>query len=346
VRTLHRTGLAPALLIASGLLAFGCGSRTGFDELAAGGIGSSGSSGGVATMGCGEGNGTPVVLATTGPNQVMNLAVGATSLYWVDESGAVMKMSKCGGSATTIASAGPFYGSSSGGSMGFAVDSSRVYVAGSAGDLFTVPLSGGAPTTLATTNNVLGLAVSGGDLYWVADGPSLVGSVPVQGGAPVTLAMAPPIAQGTPAADDSSIYWVGNGVFSTPRAGGAVTTLAVAQQPSTGLAIDDANVYWCANSSQTSTIMSTPKTGGPSVTLVSEQTGATQFATDGKNVYWANPLSTAVMKVPVAGGSPVTVAVVSDPGAIALDDTSVYFAQFTGSGTGPGASSVMKLSPK
>jgi len=336
-------------LIAGGLLAFGCGSRTGIDELAAGGIGSSGSSGGVTTMGCGDGNGTPVVLTTTGPNQVIDLAVDATSLYWVDASGAVMRMSKCGGSATTIASAGPYYGSSSGGSTGLAVDSARVYVAGSAGDLFTVPLSGGAPTTLVSTTNVLGLTVSGADLYWVANpptAPSIVGSVPVQGGAPATLATAPPIAQGLPAVDDSSIYWVGNGIFSTPRAGGAVTTLAVAQQPSAGLAIDDANVYWCANSSQASVIMSTPKTGGPSVTLVPDQIGASQLATDGQNLYWTNPLAGAVMKVPVAGGSPVTIAVVSDPGAIVLDDTSVYWAQFTGASAGPGTTSIMKLSPK
>jgi hypothetical protein len=342
VRALHGLGLAPGLLLATGLLAFGCG-RTGLYELETAGNGGSGSSSGVDTLGCSTGDGTPMALATE-PNQVMGLAVDATNVYWLDSQGSVMKVSKCGGTPTTIATAGTAYGSSGGG-FGLAVDATRAYWADDPGDLLAVPLAGGTPTTLDSNAwNVLGLTLSGSDLYWVT--PSVVASLPIQGGAPVTLGTPSAIAQGPPVVDDTNIYWVGNGVFSMPRAGASVTRLA-ASGPSTGLAIDDANVYWCANSLEHEPIMSTPKTGGPSVTLASDQLGANGFAADGQNVYWTLPVFGAVMKVPIAGGTPITVASAPSPTAIALDDTSIYWAQFYGTPTTTGnTATVMRLRPK
>ncbi|HTQ44696.1 MAG TPA: hypothetical protein VMI75_18170 [Polyangiaceae bacterium] len=336
---------APALLFASGLLAFGCGRSALYDFETTGHTGSgssSGSSSGVGTMSCGSGNGTPVVLAT-GPHPMTSLAVDATNVYWVDLLGSVMKVSKCGGVPTTLATAGT--AGSGGGSAGLAVDSTRAYWADDPGDVLAVPLSGGTPTTLATdTPQVMGLAVGGSDLYWVR--PFVVESIPVQGGALATLGMPGAITQGPPAVDDTSIYWVGDGIFSMLRTGGAVTTLA-AMPFVRGLAIDDANVYWCASSLSNAPIMSTPKAGGISVTLATDQSGAFAFAVDGLNVYWTDPARNLVMKVPIAGGVPVTVASAPMLTGIVLDDTSVYWAQYTNTSTPSGsAASVMKLSPK
>jgi hypothetical protein len=346
-----RSRLAPGLLLATGLLVFGC-SRSGLGDLDLGGPNASGgSSSGVHTSSCTPGttNGAPMALATDA-SPVMALAVDATSVYWLDWQGNVMKVSKCGGTATTLASAGPAYGgtnaSGAGGGAGLAIDSENAYWADSPGDVLAVPLAGGRPTTLASNvPGVAGMTLRNTELYWVRGFG--VEAMPIQGGVPSLLAKtfdyspSPSI----PAADDTSIYWVADdGVFRVPWAGGAMATLAKASPITAGLAIDDANVYW----SEGASILSTPKTGGPSVTLATDQIGATGFAADGQNVYWTigSPASTgAVVRVPVAGGSLVVLA--SGPwfGPIALDDTSVYWAQ-ADVPVGSGTASVMRLSPK
>jgi hypothetical protein len=257
-----------------------------------------------------------------------------------------MKVSKCGGTATTLATAGTAFGSSGGG-FGLALDATNAYWVDDPGDVLAVPLAGGKATTLASNaSDVLGLTLAGGNLYWLT--PSVVEALPIQGGAPSTVAMSASSSPNTPAADDTSIYWGGDGIFSVSRAGGTVTTLATTRQVSTGLAIDDANVYWCAFSEASTPILSTPKTGGPSVTLATGQVGATAFAADGLNVYWTiNEGVGAVMKVPVSGGAPVTLASAPTPGPIVLDDTSVYWAQSNGPPASENATpSIMRLTPK
>lgn len=346
-----RFARAPGLLLASGLLVLGCG-RSGLDDLDLGGP--TPPSGGVHTSSCtpGSTNGTPVTLASDG-SQVMALAVDPTSVYWLDAQGNVMKVSKCGGTATTLASAGTAYGSSGGGT-GLTIDSENAYWVDDPGDVLAVPLAGGTPTTLASNvPNASGITVQGSDLYWVT--PSLVEAMPIQGGARSTLAMNSPYSPWTyafwpnvPAADDTSIYWIaGDGVCSVPRAGGAVVTLATGRAGA-GLAIDDANVYWCATGDASTPVLRTPKTGGPSVTLATDQLGATAFAVDAQNVYWAigGLPEGSVMRVPIAGGTPVTLASGSEVDPVVLDDTSVYWAEYDGTPTTPGTASVMRLSPK
>jgi sugar lactone lactonase YvrE len=186
------------------------------------------------------------------------------------------------------------------------------------------------------------VAAADGDVYW--EEPSAIVWVGAQGGAgsaldPPSSALPAPGPSGL-AVDDTGVYWVGSGIFHAPPGGGTVTTLAPAPSGATGLAIDAANVYWCGDVSQSYALQITPKAGGTTRVLVPDQFGATFFATDGQNVYWTTGLGDgSVFKVPVAGGSPVTLT--SSTGQVAplaLDDTSVYWAN--------GDGSVMRLTPK
>jgi len=68
-------------------------------------------------------------------------------------------------------------------------------------------------------------------------------------------------------------------------------------------------------------------TGGPPVTLValSSSVVPAAIAVDAANVYWIEGLG-SVRKVPIAGGTPVTLAAAPVlPGGIAVDATSVYW---------------------
>ncbi len=273
-------------------------------------------------------------MLATDASRVIGLAVDATNVYWLDAEGNVMKVAKCGGTATTIANAGNAGADSLG---AFTIDATSAYWVAGASVLLAVPLSGGTPATLASNMDTLGLTVKGPDLYSVSH--SFVVHLSVHGGTASKLAESSTYAPGLPAADDANVYWVGEGVFSAPRTGGTATTLATTRDVATGLAIDDANVYWCDSSDPAAPIMRTPKAGGPSVTLATHQSGAAGFATDGHDVYWTvDETPGAVVKVAVDGGSVTTLASATSPGAIAVDDTGVYWAESQGP--------VMRLSAK
>jgi DNA-binding beta-propeller fold protein YncE len=61
---------------------------------------------------------------------------------------------------------------------------------------------------------------------------------------------------------------------------------------------------------------------------------------DATSVYWANNGGGTVMKVPISGGTPTTLASgQTTPWGIAVDATSVYWTNY-------GGGTVMKLTPK
>jgi hypothetical protein len=106
------------------------------------------------------------------------------------------------------------------GENAIASDGVRVFWASSfaPGAVMSVPVGGGATTTLTVAPcTITGMAVHGGDIFWVCKDPGKVMRMPVWGGAPVTLASG----QNDPnsiAVDAESVVWTNaDAVMSLPR---------------------------------------------------------------------------------------------------------------------------------
>ncbi len=301
------------------------------------------------------------------------LGVDATSVYWTgmnagDPSsvdwGEVAKMPLAGGTPTTLALI--HYGAG-----GIAVGSTSVYFADTghatsipaggldAGAVEAVPLQGGTTTTFAANITTPMIAANSSNLYW-SEPPATFVSEPLGGGAATTFAtLGTDYSVSAFAVDDASAFWVsaeyGNhiSILSTPLGGGTTVTLADAPCiDMNAFAIDATNVYWvegapnCANGP--TAILQMSKAGGTPVTLATDLTweSGSALTTDGTSVYYSRPTADpscmndptcakgALMKVPVGGGTPVTLAVMNSFGecttAIAVGASSVYWGDAAG----------------
>jgi sugar lactone lactonase YvrE len=84
-------------------------------------------------------------------------------------------------------------------------------------------------------------------------------------------------------------------VMKAPLAGGAATTLALLQSYPTGIAVDDASVYWTnyagARSCALGSVMKVAIGGGRPITLASNQLYPDGIAVDATSVYWTTGVS-------------------------------------------------------
>jgi hypothetical protein len=98
------------------------------------------------------------------------------------------------------------------------------------------------------------------------------------------------------------------------------------------ITVDDANIYW-GEHGQTSAddfVMRASRTGGGAVTLARGTANA--LASDGTDLYWtdwdqAGGNTGTIRRIPVTGGALTTLATVSSPLCIALDDANVYWSE-------------------
>jgi hypothetical protein len=287
----------------------------------------------------------------------MGVAVDSTSIYWVDlgtsaYGGAVMKTPIGGGPSVTLASAVSW-------PISVAVDSSYVYWCSNPGNTGTIavmraPLAGGTPQTLATGHPCSRLAINGTSVYWTDPWEGVVLSVPLDGGAVTFLAVARPNPERL-AVNATNIYWSevpadgGGIIMSALLDGGSMTTLATSGPPTYvyGLALGPDAIYWVDTSA--ATVNRVLLDGGAQTVLLragGEQLAA--IALDGPSVYFAERtgLSSAILKMPIDGGSPTTLlsADLTDASDyrssnIAVDKTSLYW-------SGDFRPQVFKLTPK
>lgn len=149
----------------------------------------------------------------------------------------------------------------------FDVDDTHLYFA----DRFTlkrVPLAGGPVERLAIGNfNIKDVATDGTDVYWLEDGPFTV-------------------------------------VKKIAVAGGSVTTLASTTGPTQTIRLDATHVYWTEHLDR---ITRVAKAGGTPTPVVGPVASLTDFVVSGGNAYYAEWDMPGIRKVPVSGGTAVTV---------------------------------------
>lgn len=252
----------------------------------------------------------------------------------------------------------------SNGNEAIVVDSHYVYCADPVAGLVRVPKSGGTAVVLsnnvAQPGLVAALAVDAGYVYWSAkDGPTVLLSQPLAGGANKILSDSGKNVLAV-AADGQNVYWLEeqNGgqvnsdntwpgaVMRAPSGGGAGAPVMVAPARfldsggPASIAVDSNFIYWTdacpANSAAYcgGELMKVPVTGGTPVRLATwsgQSYSQIKVAPDG--VYWGvlytqspmqPPPPTGILKVPLAGGDPVTV-IASPVLGITLDETNIYW---------------------
>ncbi len=246
-------------------------------------------------------------------DEVVSLGFGGCGLYYSMLGGGIFGAGS--GTPTNLVASLP--GVAPGGTFGNAplvFDAASVYfsyltqsAAGLVNHVARAPLAGGPAVqlgSLMTTTDVqvVGVAVSGGFAYWSTQGNGTIYRAPVGGGAATTVVSGLSLPRGAPGAivvHGDTLYTSdpAGDLLSVPVAGGAVTTLVTGVAPSainiagagaTGLAVDETSVYFtfCPfdASQPPAALMRIPLAGGTPTTLASSC--AAGIAVDASNVYW------------------------------------------------------------
>jgi hypothetical protein len=186
------------------------------------------------------GGGTAVTLASALTNPT-NVAVDNTSVFWTDSLGhLLMKVSKVGGSTTTLVS-----DVVAGSPTDLTVDSTNVYWC-TGSEVRRISKAGGSFVTLAASqfSGPRGIAVDASNAYWAT--PLLssgdIRKTPISGGA-YSVLFAPQNKPYRVAVHGNAMYWTSaSGVFQAPTAGGVPTQIY--NGSAVAIKVDAAAVYF------------------------------------------------------------------------------------------------------
>jgi hypothetical protein len=142
--------------------------------------------------------------------------------------------------------------------------------------------------------------------------------------------------------DDDELYWVNTSsrgsVMRVAKAGGLPQILAADQVFPVSLVVDASDVYWTTAGigAGTGQVMRVAKTGGAPAAVVGGLNWPADLAGDSDYLYWRDDRK-GLQRIAKRGGTEPELLVASQTlsGAVAIDDTRVYFNEVSGSG-GPG----------
>jgi hypothetical protein len=265
------------------------------------------------------------------------IAANDDAVYWTEyadggPSGAVMMAPADGGPSVVLASSQttPRY---------IALDGTRAYwTTWSA--VMAVGLHGGSPAPLAEGQGFPdGIAVDSANVYWTNESSGEVMEMALDGGTPTAL-----VTIGTGAnpmqlvAGAGNVYWIQLAepyVLSVPIAGGTESTFFYdSEYDVAAIASDSVNLYYTQQSFD-APVGVCPLDGASPATIANGNNGTLGVVSDGSNVYFTSPngdapiFDGAVLRVPLDGGSAVTLATGGAPSAIAVNATNVYWTSGT-----------------
>jgi streptogramin lyase len=134
------------------------------------------------------------------------------------------------------------------------------------------------------------------------------------------------------AVDSTHLYWVNRGggqVMRIDLGGSTVEQLAATGADPAAVALSASRVYW-TDSTQ---LASVDKGGGTPTQVVAIQAGVVDLAVYGANAFYANATTGAVRSVPLSGGPSTPLAASQTPGAVAVDDSYLYWINTGASGS-------------
>lgn len=302
------------------------------------------------------------------------LALDSENAYWIDDTlGTVNEVPLCGGATKTLAVTWKL-GSQTLAPQGLAVDAGEVYFTthdswnpDPNGQVWKVSAAGGTPTKIVGHLDDPGpIAVTGANMVFVdswgtyaddgqiiqsaLDGSGLTVLASAQNG-PLAIALGGGRAVWTTSGPFDS---VGGVVFETPMGGGAeVDGYVAGQSMPIGIAVEGANLYWVdqgdpnvLNSGSVMTRPLDPNAGGLDPTTLASGGMPQGMAVDASNVYWTDSADQTVKRIPLAGGTPTTIATKQTGAlAIAVDDANIYWATIAeGTRADPGQGWIVRLS--
>lgn len=211
--------------------------------------------------------------------------------------------------------------------------------------------------TVASGQDIISaITYDANNVYWLNAGGNYAAentplmSAPRRGGG-TSIRLADSYAATSIAVDGTSVYWTQvNEIYKIPVGGGTQISFYSPGRSTLvhAITVDTSNIYWGEG---TGFIMKMPLGGGTPIVLASGQHFATNLfegavsniVVDANNVYWSSregdrPGFSAIRKVGINGGTPITLAEVDNTDVfapritIAVDTTSLYWTD-TASGT-------------